>query len=94
MSEYSMIAEYWGCRENAPSAVIDEECKAAMEMEDYSRSPQGIHRRDPCYYGAGRPCFDKGRHAGNVALTSSRQTLRNGDRTPHTEIFPYVPCDC
>ena len=39
MSEYSMIAEYWGCRENAPSAVIDEECKAAMEMEDIVEAP-------------------------------------------------------
>ena len=39
MSEYRLIAEYWGCRENAPSAVIDEEFKAAMEMGDIVEAP-------------------------------------------------------
>ena len=24
MSEYRMIAEYWGCRENAPAELIEE----------------------------------------------------------------------
>ena len=33
MSEYRMIAEYWGCRENAPTALIDEEFRAAMKTK-------------------------------------------------------------
>ncbi len=39
MSEYRMIAEYWGCRENAPTALIDEEFKAALTMKDIVEAP-------------------------------------------------------
>ena len=34
-----MIAEYWGCRENAPTALIDEEFKAAMKMKSIGEAP-------------------------------------------------------
>ena len=39
MSEYRMIAEYWGCRENAPSALIDEEFRAAMNTKSIAQAP-------------------------------------------------------
>ncbi|MCR5563676.1 MAG: hypothetical protein K6F46_10010 [Desulfovibrio sp.] len=39
MSEYRMIAEYWGCRENAPTALIEEEFKAALTMKDIVEVP-------------------------------------------------------
>ena len=39
MSEYRMIAEYWGCRENAPTALIDEEFRAAMNTKSIAQAP-------------------------------------------------------
>ena len=40
MSEHRMIAEYWGCLENAPTALIDEEFRAAMKMKSIVEAPR------------------------------------------------------